>query len=210
VASPFFVGFYLSSDNVITTADKYLGAVYLSAGLAAGASSTATVSITVPTSVLAGTYYVGAYADYSGGVTESNETNNGLATTGTVIVPPSDLIMTAVSTTATTVTRPNNITISYTVKNQGGGGAAGPFYVGLYLSTDSVITTADKYLGSAYLSAGLAAGASSSGNISVSVPTSIPAGTYYVGAYADYSGVVAETSETNNGLAKTSATLLVK
>jgi subtilase family serine protease len=42
--------------------------------------------VTIPTSVAAGTYYLGAYADYTNVVTESNESNNGLATSGTLKV----------------------------------------------------------------------------------------------------------------------------
>lgn len=47
--------------------------------LAAGASDPASTTVSIPTGIAPGTYYLGAIADYPGGVPESDETNNGLA-----------------------------------------------------------------------------------------------------------------------------------
>ena len=47
--------------------------------LAAGASQVVSGSFTIPTSLAAGTYYVGAIADSAAVVTEGNEANNTLA-----------------------------------------------------------------------------------------------------------------------------------
>ena len=56
----FYVGYYLSTDAVITTADRSMGWRQLS--LAAGQSSTATTNLTVPVG-LGGPYYLGVIVD---------------------------------------------------------------------------------------------------------------------------------------------------
>jgi large repetitive protein len=79
------VGFYLSTDTVIATTDVLVGSVSVGA-LAVGASQTVTLSVAVPTTVAATSYYVGALADSKSVVVESNETNNGKATTAKITV----------------------------------------------------------------------------------------------------------------------------
>ena len=85
-ASGFLVWMYLSTDATITTADTFLG--YRSVGsLAAGASNTASSSVTIPSNLKPGTYYYGAIADRYNEVGESSETNNARAG-NTVVVGP--------------------------------------------------------------------------------------------------------------------------
>jgi subtilisin family serine protease/chitodextrinase len=71
----FYVGIYLSTDQEITNSDTLIGQRFV-AGLAAGASSTAQTTATVPSSVGTGTYYIGAIADDTNSVAETVETNN--------------------------------------------------------------------------------------------------------------------------------------
>ena len=111
-----------------------------------------------------------------------------------------DLIVTAV-TSPTTGVAGGSINISMTVKNQGGQAAA-TFWTTFYLSTDSIITTSDIYTGYGCPFT-LAAGESSSCGGSITIPANVAAGTYYFGAYADSKGEIAESNETNNGLAAT-------
>jgi hypothetical protein len=79
------LGFYLStSSSVSTTTSKtnYLAGSVSVGALAAGGSTTVTLSAAVPTSALAaGSYYIGAYVDNGSTVAESSETNNSRATT---------------------------------------------------------------------------------------------------------------------------------
>jgi len=99
-----------------------------------------------------------------------------------------------------------SFTLANTVKNQGTTTTSSVTYVGLYLSADATITTADTRLNTRYIS-GLAAGASSSGNTTMGIPTSMAPGTYYIGAIADYDGRQAESDESNNALAGTTIEL---
>jgi large repetitive protein len=211
IASGVTFSFYLSSDATITTGDRYVGGRWLSS-LASGETSTADVTVTIPLDVPGGTWYLGAIADPSGSVPESDETNN-VVVGGTVAVAAPDLIASAVTGPASGVAG-STIVIDDLVGAAVGGGAAGEFYVGLYLSADPVITPSDTLVGTRWVS-GLQPGAASSGSTAVTLPASLPAGTYYLGVIADdfpmYVGdaldgywvenAVLEPDESNNALA---------
>ena len=72
------VTFYLSTDATITSSDIKVADKAVTT-LAAGGSQTVSVTYTLPTSLAAGKYYVGAIADSGNVVVESNETNNAKA-----------------------------------------------------------------------------------------------------------------------------------
>jgi subtilase family serine protease len=106
-----------------------------------------------------------------------------------------DLVINAASGPATAKLA-TFVTFSVTTFNQGGGAAYGFVYTGIYLSTDPVITTADRYLGSVY-QYNLAGGAGATQGLGMTLPALAP-GTYYVGAIADYNARNAESNEANN------------
>ena len=71
--------FYLSSDPTITTSDIVLGTISTGALAAVGQSgyySAQNLSATLPANLAPGTYYIGAIADYSNQIVESNEIDN--------------------------------------------------------------------------------------------------------------------------------------
>jgi subtilase family serine protease len=78
--------YYLSTDTTKSSGDKLLTGTRSVPALGPGASSTGTLTVTVPTTTTLGTYYLLACADDSlgGAVAESNETNNCI-TSGTVV-----------------------------------------------------------------------------------------------------------------------------
>jgi YD repeat-containing protein len=76
----------LSLDNVITSSDTLLTGTRSVPSLGASANSSGSVNVMIPTSLASGTYFLGACADHADVVAESNETNNCLASTGTVVV----------------------------------------------------------------------------------------------------------------------------
>jgi hypothetical protein len=106
-----------------------------------------------------------------------------------------DLKVTAVSGTPASLAAGGSFSLSNTVRSSGG--AAGSFTVGLYLSTDSTISTSDILIGSRTVSS-LASGASSAATTTVTVPVSVAPRAYYVGALADSAGKIAESNENNN------------
>jgi subtilase family serine protease len=77
-AGYFRVGIYLSTDDTVTTGDIYLGQATISYGLGAGSQQSISTRVTVPSSLAAGTYYIGVVADRNNNVAEANETNNAL------------------------------------------------------------------------------------------------------------------------------------
>ncbi len=201
------VRFYLSSDTTITTADTLLtGTRSIAAGLLAGASNSATTTVTVPRSLTPGTYHIGAIADATGAQLETNENNNTLAGNAITVVRDVDLVMSAVSTTATSVAGAGSFAISSTVLNQGTGPTVAPNTVRFYLSLDNVITgltgSGDILLtGTRSVSAGQAAKAGGSAITTVTVPLTVTPGTYFIGAIADATSAQPESDETNNALA---------
>jgi CARDB/Right handed beta helix region len=85
-AGPSTTRYYLSTDPVKSTADRALDHRRQVTGLAPGATSTGSVSVSVPSGMPRGTYFLLACADSTAGVTESSETNNCRAATTSVLV----------------------------------------------------------------------------------------------------------------------------
>jgi hypothetical protein len=115
--------------------------------------------------------------------------------------PAADLTSVAFNLSAPATVWGQNITINYTLINQGSG-AAPAFNVGLYLSSTGVINTNEPLLDTLQIS-GLAAGASASGSVTVALPATAPAGfgalsTTYVGFDIDPTSQLTETSKSNN------------
>ena len=115
-----------------------------------------------------------------------------------------DLVVTTVSG-PTSGTRGRKVTVNATAKNQGQASAAAST-MSFYLSSDATITTGDRKLSDVSVTS-LAVGASKAVSSYVTLPTSLAAGTYYIGAIADRTGVVVESSESNNWKAGNTITL---
>ncbi|HPG01186.1 MAG TPA: CARDB domain-containing protein [Kiritimatiellia bacterium] len=100
-----------------------------------------------------------------------------------------------------------NIMVRGGVSNAGST-ASGYFYVGVYLSSDTNITTGDVFLGNYYYGS-LGAWKETNFTVNVQVPYDTLAGTYYVGYVIDYSFAVSEGNENNNAVAITGDRLKV-
>jgi subtilase family serine protease len=198
----FAIAFHLSTNQTYGDGDDVaLAATRSLTTLASGASSTASTTLTVPASTPMGSYYVCALADSGNTVNEgSNEGNNSLCTSTQVQVSGPDLIMTAVTFTATTVKSGGTMSVSTTVKNQGPL-ASSALRIAFHLSTNQTYGDGDDVAFTAIRSVtSLAAGASSTGATTVTVPVAAPLGTYYICVTADSINQVTETDETNNAL----------
>jgi uncharacterized protein YkwD len=192
-----YVKIYLSSDKAVTASDVYLGQRYISS-LPAASSSTGRNSVRVPSNLAGGSYYIGAIADATDLVAESNESNNtGLdaAPMNIIPLPAPDLVVSSLTAPATAASG-SAIAINCTVSNSGNA-RAGSTYVYYYLSQDAVITKSDLNLGKWYISS-LSPGVSASGRTTVTIPAGTANGTYYVGGIADAQNFVAESNEANN------------
>lgn len=198
-----FVGFYLSTDATITRSDRLLiGGREFIAHLGPGESGSISIydSMAVPANYPTGPAYLGIIVDELGDISECNEANNTRAIRVTVGMPPVDLYISSGTPTATPsqVEPGEAVTLSsWTVRN-GGGTASGPFQNGFYLSTDPVITSADRLLGN-NSNSGLNPGQSWNwSGPTLTIPADVAPGTYYVGILTDRTNSVSERNENNN------------
>lgn len=192
-------GIYLSSDSVITADDRLLATDAVVA-LAAGASSTETVDLTLPGNIGAGGYYIGVLADSGKAVSELSENNNVSASSYVQIRPEVALADIALKPgglhlSASEVSLGNDVYLDYRVLNLSHT-PTGAFNTGIYLSRDSVITRDDTMITVDPVSAMGALGASTE-HVRLSLSSYAP-GTWYIGAIADPNGRITEKSEANN------------
>ncbi len=159
-------------------------------------------TLTLPDNLTPGTYYVGAYADYNGMVTETNETNNNNNVVQVTVGSSGPPDLTAyLNNSSMTVSAGSNVTLQTWTDNLGTG-VAGASTTAIYLSTTPTINPgSDTLLGTVSVPA-LAAenntGWYNAQNNTVTLPSNLAPGTYYIGAYADYNGTIAESNENNN------------
>ncbi|HEY8208103.1 MAG TPA: CARDB domain-containing protein, partial [Myxococcaceae bacterium] len=132
-----------STDATITLSDTNIGTSPGVGTLSPGACATASMTANIPSGN--GTFYLGAYVDPSNVLVEGNESNNATAATTTTIVGSKpDFILTSVS--GPPVVLPgNSFSTTVTLCNQGT--TAGTAPVTVYMSADSIITTADTQVG---------------------------------------------------------------
>jgi subtilase family serine protease len=89
------------------------------AALPAGASSTNTVTVTIPATLPLGAYFLIACADDRDTVTESDETNNCRASSTTVTVGRPDLVVSSVSDPPGAALAGARFSVTHTTVNQG-------------------------------------------------------------------------------------------
>ena len=183
--------FYISSSILFDSTARPMQARSVPA-LAAGASSTASTSVTIPADLTAGAYYLFARADSNTEVLESAEGNN---TRLANIRIGADLTVTAFTAPARAASAAT-IVVSDTTTNSGSGPATASS-TSFYLSANLLLDASDSLLPVMRQVPALAAGQSSTGSTTLTLPT-LPAGTWYVLANADEGNAVAESIETNN------------
>ncbi len=203
-AGQFAVGFYLSTDDIITTDDILLvGGREFEDGVGAGANLSVTIfsGMQIPSGITPGGYYLGAIVDELDAITdECDETNNTAAVPITIVDDCPDLTIELSGTASAAPEEAIGGSLTAMVRN-GGDTAAGDFFVGFYLSTDEEITTDDILLiGGREHEDGLAANASLSVGIfsGMEIPSGVPAGNWFLGAIVDEQSGVSECNETNN------------
>jgi subtilase family serine protease/subtilisin-like proprotein convertase family protein len=194
------VRFYLSLDLLRDPSDVLLTGSRGIGTLAAAASSTGTVGVSVPAAAAPGSYRLLACADDFGTVAESDEANNCLASAAAVQITKADLAATAVSNPPGSASPGGAFQVTDTVTNLGTG-SAGSSTTRYYLSLDSIRDAADRLLTGARTIGTLAPGAASSGTVNVTIPAATPSGSYFLLACADDTGSVLESQEGNNCLA---------
>ena len=190
--------YYLSLDAVRNAGDVLLAGSRAIPSLAAGASSTATVTVTAPAGTPAGAYYLLGCADDLAVVTESDETNNCRAAARTLqlTVPTADLAVTAVSNPPLAATPGGAFLVTDTTQNVGP--TAVPASTTRYvLSLDATRSADDIVVGSRGMGA-LGSGVPSSGSAVATIPLGTTTASYFLLACADDTAQIAEANEANN------------
>lgn len=191
----------MSTDTILSVSDQQLTTSSISS-LSSGASYTYSPSIYFSSSIANGTYYLFAFADYSGvNISETNKANNFKRLQVTVSSPTIDLRFNSVSLSSTTASAGSSVTGSFVSANIGNTSSSSN-YVAYYLSTDSVYSSStDTYLGYYYVGS-QSGGTTLSGSSTLTIPTDKPSGNYYIIFVQDYYAYNTESNEANNTKAK--------
>ena len=191
--------YYLSADQQKGSGDTLLTGSRSVPSLGPGISSTgATLTVTIPSTMPLGPYYLLACADDAAVVKETDEQNNCRASETPVQMTRPDLVITAVSNPQASAARGSSLKVSETVQNQGLVAAAAST-TRYYLSADRQKGSGDTLLTGSRSVPILAPGTGFSGStLTVTIPSTIPLGPYYLLACADDTGLVKETDEGNN------------
>ena len=190
--------YYLSLDAVKSAGDVLLTGSRGVPALAAGVTSSGTVTVTIPAATPLDTYFLLACADNANTVDETDEANNCIATPGAVVtVGRPDLAASAVSNPPATKARGGKFQVTDTVQNVGAATSKAST-TRHYLSLDAVKGAGDTLLAGGRSVPALAPGASHSGTITVTIPAGTTPNTYFLLACADNANSVVETDEINN------------
>jgi hypothetical protein len=180
----------LSSNTTATCSGASTIASVGASSLAAGASVAQTATVSAPNA--SGTYYACVIADnvVSSKLNQSNTDNDyqySAAITVQGTAPPvADLVVQNLSASPTSAQAGQNVTITFSMKNQGGGTAANST-TNLRISRSSTnVTTSDPLLTSVSVDF-LASNATRAYSPLVTIPL-LPAGQYYIWAIADVYG----------------------
>jgi len=191
-------GFYLSQDTSLSSDDISVGWDHGIFGVAASTVISQSVSLSLPSNLTLGNYYLLYQADGFGSSRESNENNNVTAKAITITAP--DLVIQNF-TAPTSVNIGTTFLVNYELKNQGNGSAGGS-KSSFYISRDTTFGNDDDISLGIEIEANsiVAPSAVISRSTSISLDPIINAGKYYLIVKADGSSDVAESNETNNGV----------
>ena len=190
----------LSDDSIMTSSDTVLesgsfsGSYSYSTILAANGSKNISHTLTLPTGIAEGHYYVGVIVDYGNQRTESDETNNTRSQAIQVISSDQDVAISNLTSNRSALLKGTTVQLTATLRNDGTNDMTG-VGANYYLSTDNVITADDYRVGSG--SAILNANRGTT--LSVTSPALyLATGDYYFGVIVDPDNAFAETNEDNN------------
>ncbi len=189
-------GIYLSQTGLKDNSATAVGNFNVPA-LPGGNNFTTQTSVTIPSNIFLGSYYVLTCADDTNLVVESNETNNcGAAPTMLQVQSPPmpDLIE---SSLGFVQINSQTLQVTDTVINQGTANAIASV-AQYYFSASTVKDASAQPLTGKRLIPALAAGASSQGTANAGIPQNMPAGTYFLLACADDTNLIQESNENNN------------
>ncbi|MBD2518843.1 type I secretion C-terminal target domain-containing protein [Nostoc sp. FACHB-973] len=197
---------YISDDQFFDSSDTVINSRWAGANtpLASGGSYTATLDIGIPNNLATGDRYLLFVTDRNNYQVETNETNNVFAKAITIKNSGDvDLVITDVQAPTTGILY-DEISVSWTVKNQGTDTAFADWYDAVYISDDQFLDSNDTFIDGfeAREITPLAAGGSYTTNLGVELPSDLGTGDRYLLFVTDGGNEQGETNETNNVFAK--------
>ncbi len=202
--------YYFSTTNAWSSTAKLLSGTRAVPALTTGESSTGEVTVTVPSNIAVGQYYLVACADDTGTNTETDEDNNCLASTTMVNLTQPDLVVSSVNDPPAATSAGSKFQVTDTTLNQGIVATPAQTTTRYYLSLAATKSSQSKILKGTRAVPVLDAGASSTGTVEATVPNGITEGSYYLIACANDTRTVEETDYTNNCTASAGKTLIAK
>lgn len=134
---------FLDATATLLTSEGHVG----EPALGPGGSYSRTQTITIPGNTPTGDRYLLFVADHSSQLPELIETNN-VRSVAVKVLPAPDLVVTAATAPASALVG-GLLAVSFTVKNQGGAGAAATWNDAVYVSDDQALDAGDTFVGSA-------------------------------------------------------------
>ncbi|MEZ4961996.1 MAG: CARDB domain-containing protein [Saprospiraceae bacterium] len=189
---------YLSTDFNIDYHDQIIGTLTRSTALAPGESYTDTLQVNL-TSPNPGNYILLVKTDANNSIQEVNGENNNSAYSFISIIqpPPADLIVSNLSVPDSAIVN-KQMSIDWTIKNEGQFPANGVTRDILYFSIDSIFDISDIPIGTFESSSiYLAPQAESNRTLSATTP-GLPLGDYHLIVLADALNNIYESTDTNN------------
>lgn len=192
------LGYYLSTVPRDTSTAIFLGAEYIP-NLAINASVQKNYIVPIPGTTPSGTYYLLFYVDHQALELESNDTNNIISQTITIIGNPSfqpDVVVEHPSIATNSLVVGSSTTVDCSIRNQGGV-TANSTVTGYYLSVDTLLDPTDVLVGS-NLTSPINNNDSLLQTTMISIPINTLTGNYYVLYVADHLNALIESNDTNN------------
>ncbi|MCB1844968.1 MAG: hypothetical protein KDI09_18530, partial [Halioglobus sp.] len=176
----FSIGFYLSGNSVISSADTFLGedTGYVQTR---NVPYEALEPVTIPIDTPPGNYFLGAYANHDSQFTEVTTRNNVAYYPVVVLAPPADLTVPFAGVSDPTLLPTQSFSILAATRNDGDGPSSSTT-LRYYRSTNSFISVSDTQVGTDFIGT-LAAGAIQASNDPETAPAT--EGTYWYGACVD-------------------------
>ncbi|MFN0214540.1 MAG: CARDB domain-containing protein [Saprospiraceae bacterium] len=189
---------FLSNDQTLSPDDLSLGSKLHSGALIGGGSYMANYEVEIPV-YLSGNKFLILSADNTNLVYEHNAENNNTKNTALqiTVAPPCDLIVTDITFPPNAITG-DQITIQYTLKNQGINAANGYITDALYFSSDTILTVEDALFATNRHLANLAPGETVQLAVTAQVPGVLP-GSYRLFGKTNIKNNVKESDLGNNG-----------
>ena len=194
---------WLSSDTTLDAGDTQLTVPAPDdevPDLGAGEEDTKTaVTLTLPSDIAPGLYYLIAQADDGGVIAEGNETNNTRSDGAVTVTDYPDYVISVFNRYESNPKSPGDtVEITWVTKNQSNGDATEATTTSIYASLDETLDGSDFNLTDDDVVALTAGAVVTRTNQALTVPPLAPVGTYYLLAIADAADDVLESDETNN------------